>query len=649
MDSSLDPRSITPAELVKTYVNNAADLLGMCDLCIPGTDDPLLLPGDRIKLFCELAANRPEVAFPAFMMILRDNADPTYRALALRGLRWIQHPETLQEMRACETETARELVQMLASELLGKGQYSNDLTRWAAADAIINLQYPPNILRGAAFAGLMESPKRIQQEITEIWLVKKERLQRFSSQGYLTVEYDRFLDFWTFGPVDYLFSERSLDSNDIDSLLNRLSWLGLETALYANAAATGAACNRFMECCIQYHSCEQSDRKKSDAIRLGVSRFFVDEISDSELANTITTIAKVYNQEEPIINFLKVQIKAETSFDIETWLETIEDDLKGYEALGTYFAKVIKFESLSQHVLQVLRSCQDMTQYAMVSRMLSALDQASPLSKLTEADLLSNTDSDFLELIEDLKIRSDHYYDLKEDILARLHRMFHDSTADVKSGLQRLTGSFQSRRNSELNQLNLLNKTREKLLNKHSQAEKTINVLLRAIKDLSHRDNSTAYKKILNDPHIQAFVKTWTSPGMSYIAQNETLLSVAHKLQKLSEVANDMSKHIQHEIDLISESIKGLEKSNPSDPEIKPFFVWPLMFLAFLFFTSFLAVAGVVVVIMPITYVVIRTMIHFVSLQWDKKIENHEKDRTYYQRLKDEINYESSTCKRLSV
>jgi hypothetical protein len=218
MDSSFDPRSITPAELVKTYINNMADLLYTSDR---------LLPGDRIGVFFALAANRPEVSFRAFLTVLQSTSDPNYRALALRGLGEIIHPELLQEIRACETEDTQELLRMLAGELLGKGQYSNDLTRWAAADALKKLDYPPSILRNAAFGGLMESPERIQREITDRWLAQKDRVQRFDSQGQPTVEYERYLDFWTFGPAQRLFQENHLNENDIHQIIENLSVYGL--------------------------------------------------------------------------------------------------------------------------------------------------------------------------------------------------------------------------------------------------------------------------------------------------------------------------------------------------------------------------------------------------------------------------------------
>ncbi|OCQ98083.1 hypothetical protein AMR42_13575 [Limnothrix sp. PR1529] len=633
--------------MVKTYINNAADLLKLCDLRASGTDDPLLLPGDRIELFVAMAIDRPQVAFFAFLEILKSDADSTYRALALRGLGQIVHPETLQEIQSCETEDTQELVQILASELLGKGPYSNDLTRWAAADAIINLKYPNSILRNTFFGGLTESPDRLQREITAQRLVQKDRVQRFDSQKQHTVEYERYLDFWTFGPAERLFSEAKLEPIDVSLLIGDLSWLGLELAFKASGAAVTATYAKFLDYCKRY--CYQ---KEDNRLLLQSPRFFVDKISNSERINAIETIAKisnqkVSNQEEPTISFLKAQIKAATSSDIENWLETIENDLKSYAILETRLTEIIRFESLNQCVRQDLHRNQNIVRNEIILRMLSALHQASPLNNWTEADLLSSTDSDFSELIEDLKIRSDRYYKLKEDILAGLRHMFHNSTTDVQSSLQRLTVSFQSRRNSELSQLDLLKKTRDKLLSYNSQAEKTINVLLCAIDDLENLESSIAYNRMLNDDYIQAFVKTWTDPGMSYIAQDETLLSVTHELRQLSEVADDMSKHIQYEIDLIDKSIEKLEKSNPSNEEIKPFLVWTLMVVAFLFFTSFLAIVGVVVVIMPIIYVVIRIAIHFASLQWDKKIKNHENNRMYYQRLKDKIDYEASACKRL--
>lgn len=322
MDSSLDLRSVTPAELVKTYINNAADLLDAGDR---------LLPGERIELFFALAANRPEVAFPAFLTILRDIADPNYRALALRGLGQIVHPETLQEIQACKTESAQELVQMLASELLGNGSYSNDLTRWAAADAITNLQYPASILRGAAFGGLMESPDRIQRELVGRWLGHKDKVKRFDSQNQITVEYERYLDFWTFGPFDRLFLESNLASADVIQLLEHLQFLGLIQALKENDNNSEVVKHSYE---MFQHYCRVYLSSGNRLLGENLTRFISTEALESSAGNisvVVKRLAKIINSN--YVNKSPAVITTQTFNELKQlrnevmgWIESIERD-----------------------------------------------------------------------------------------------------------------------------------------------------------------------------------------------------------------------------------------------------------------------------------------------------------------------------------
>jgi len=318
MDSSLDLRSVTPAELVKTYINNTADLLDA---------GGRLLPGERIELFFALAANRPEVALPAFLTILRDIADPNYRALALRGLGQIVHPETVQEIRACATESAQELVQMLASELLGKGQYSNDLTRWAASDAITNLNYPDSVLRSAAFGGLMETPDRIQRELTGRWLSRQKQMQRFDSQNHLTAEYERYLDFWAFGPVDRLFRESILDREDIAQLLKSQGFRGLEQAFSQkenNSVLVDCAYAILQDHCKSYPS------SNNRVLEQNLSRFLKDS-SDSETAvHALTNIISLNISHDlpPALESGELDDSEVFSRSLEVFSRGIDSDIK---------------------------------------------------------------------------------------------------------------------------------------------------------------------------------------------------------------------------------------------------------------------------------------------------------------------------------
>jgi len=246
-----------------------------------------ILPGDRIDLFFALAANRPEVAFHAFLEILEMNADPTYRALALRSLGRIQHEPTLNEIRACESELARELVQFLAAELKGQGAHSNDLTRWAAADAMVNIEYSAYVLQMTELGGIGEPPRRIAKEIVGSYLAKGERLERFDSQNEPTAEYERYLDFWTFGPAERLFQEKKLDAGDQKRIMEDLSFLGLEIILRTKKAGYSAAKQKISNCFLRYSEGSLSSPRGQ------LKRFLGQSISESKVDQTILKMKEV--------------------------------------------------------------------------------------------------------------------------------------------------------------------------------------------------------------------------------------------------------------------------------------------------------------------------------------------------------------------
>jgi hypothetical protein len=277
-NGDLDLNQVSLPDLVNQHINNAADLLMVSSR---------LLPGDRIDLFFALAANRPEVAFSAFMTILEGNADPTYRALALRGLGRIQHEPTLNEIRACESDDARELVQFLASELKGQGAHSNDLTRWAAADAMVNIEYSAYVLQMTGLGGIGEPPKRIAKEIVESYLAKGLRVERFDSQGETTAEYERFLDFWTFGPVERLFQEEMIHASDESMLLQELSFLGLEIIFRIKKACYNTAIRNVSEAFSNHNN------NSHGAYSWRLTRFLNEKIPDSMVVQTINDVREV--------------------------------------------------------------------------------------------------------------------------------------------------------------------------------------------------------------------------------------------------------------------------------------------------------------------------------------------------------------------
>jgi hypothetical protein len=291
VNAPIDFHQVSPRELVSTSINNAADLLALAHH---------LIPGDRIDLFFSVAASKPDVAFGAFVTILNKYADLTSRALALRGLGRICHEPTLQEMRGCQTAFSQELVKVLVEEATRRGKNSNDLTRWAAAEAIAYIGYSPYVLQHSDLGGLTEPPERIAREIVESKLAQANQFLRWSSAGQeQTVEYERFIEFWIFGPIDRLYQTGYVSQRDMEITLAQLGLRGLEIALQPgmDEVVQKIAYQVLKWECQAYLNSKQ--RWKGE----GLQRFLVEEAQSLEKADEFARILTVEPMQHPDNNF----------------------------------------------------------------------------------------------------------------------------------------------------------------------------------------------------------------------------------------------------------------------------------------------------------------------------------------------------------
>ncbi|MEG3843789.1 hypothetical protein [Microcoleus sp. herbarium14] len=94
----------------------------------------------------------------------------------------------------------------IAKEVKGKGEVSNDLTRWAAASALEAIGYSQQSLQHLEGGGFTEPLDRIRREIRDRKFIEINRIPRLNSRGETTAEYERHLEFWIYGPVEELFA-----------------------------------------------------------------------------------------------------------------------------------------------------------------------------------------------------------------------------------------------------------------------------------------------------------------------------------------------------------------------------------------------------------------------------------------------------------
>ena len=210
---------------------------------IPAGDD---LPdryrnvGEQIQAFFDFAENNPDRAVPFFVNIWETQASLTTRALALQGL-----GVAAKHYQVKEAFADWEVLKDIAKEVKGKGEVSNDLTRWAAASALEAIGYSQQSLENLQGGGFTEPLDRIRREIRDRKLIEINRIPRLNSRGETTAEYERHLEFWIYGPADELLNDRdrSLNyQNLIGDVISKLHGRGVYLGLMSpNSIVQGAA------------------------------------------------------------------------------------------------------------------------------------------------------------------------------------------------------------------------------------------------------------------------------------------------------------------------------------------------------------------------------------------------------------------------
>ena len=157
--------------------------------------------GEQIQAFFDYAEKNPDRAVPFFVNIWQAQASLTTRALALQGL-----GVAAKHYRVKEAFADWDVLKDIAKEVKGKGEVSNDLTRWAAATALEAIGYSQQSLQHLEGGGFTEPLDRIRREIRDRKLAEINRIQRLNNRGETTAEYERNLEFWVYGPVEELFA-----------------------------------------------------------------------------------------------------------------------------------------------------------------------------------------------------------------------------------------------------------------------------------------------------------------------------------------------------------------------------------------------------------------------------------------------------------
>ncbi len=198
--------------------------------------------GEQIQAFFDFAENNPDRAVPFFVNIWETQASLTKRALALQGL-----GVAAKHYQVKEAFADWDVLKDIAKEVKGKGEVSNDLTRWAAASALEAIGYSRQSLENLEGGGFTEPLDRIRREIRDRKLIEINRIPRLNNRGETTAEYERHLEFWIYGPADELLNDRdrSLNYQDlIGDVISKLHGRGVYLGLISPNSIVQAAALR---------------------------------------------------------------------------------------------------------------------------------------------------------------------------------------------------------------------------------------------------------------------------------------------------------------------------------------------------------------------------------------------------------------------
>lgn len=198
--------------------------------------------GEQIQAFFDYAEKNPDRAVPFFVNIWETQASLTKRALALQGL-----GVAAKHYRVKEAFADWDVLKDIAKEVKGKGEVSNDLTRWAAASALEAIGYSQQSLQHLEGGGFTEPLDRIRREIRDRKLIEINRIPRLNNRGETTAEYERHLEFWIYGPADELLNDRnsSLNYQDlVGDVISKLHGRGVYLGLISPNSIVQAAALR---------------------------------------------------------------------------------------------------------------------------------------------------------------------------------------------------------------------------------------------------------------------------------------------------------------------------------------------------------------------------------------------------------------------
>jgi len=308
--SDIQPISLS-GQLQPTSISSAADLSSIFNSRANA--------GDQIEMFLTIAEGQPETAITSFSTVVRNLNSPPIRALALQGFGKISQPYK-QALALCASKESQELLKLLCNEINNR---SSELTTWAAAEALKEMGFSLDNIQHPQGGNLSEPPRRIQNEILDQKIQEINRIQRLNSQGQFTAKYERFLEFWIYGPIIQFFEESFTSQRYIEiagDILHVTQVRGIQLGLNSsNKKVQELSLDRAKDVFNQYASSDQGEFKGT----LGNSlKRFLQEGKNSE--SDLQALVKAFIYETPRYNIDDLRLSQLTSNQMEQEISQLE-------------------------------------------------------------------------------------------------------------------------------------------------------------------------------------------------------------------------------------------------------------------------------------------------------------------------------------
>lgn len=293
--------------------------------------------GDQVEMFFAIAESHPENALTAFGTVVRNLTSQPIRALALQGFGKIP-PPFKQALASCISQESQDLLQLLCSLIRNR---SSDLITWASVAAIQELSFSLENIQHPQGGNLSESPRRIQNEVLDRKIREINTINRLNTRGQFTAEYERFLEFWIYGPTSELFNEVSASQKYIEivrDVLNFTQLRGVQLGLDSTNQKVQEEAFNHAKATFKRYSETQDDAFKR-RLGDGLKRFLKETSSeDAHLAK----LAEAFN------------------FELQMQMQPIEQDLPR-QCISEIESKIDKLEGYCSHISSIFLSAMNLS------------------------------------------------------------------------------------------------------------------------------------------------------------------------------------------------------------------------------------------------------------------------------------------------